>query len=250
MKKKDVAAEILQLSFKSFKSNLLIFLLLAVLFIVAIFILEYLVSNTDLGELASIVFAMVLVLIYAKLAVAVHRSVLLGNQSIKDLLTFKWADLKFFMGILAVFAIVMLLFWLFITIFVQTGLINPKEKGSTGLITLLMYIVIGVIGARLALLFPAIAINNQINLIKTWLSTRKQKTTLFFLIVLFPLMFSTIVNKIPEDTVYWLIFGSVVSVLVVMFEVVILSHCYSELMLKNNPNNSDYNNPIREINGE
>jgi len=162
------------------------------------------------------------------------------------LLSFKSADVKFFVAMLAVFISILVLFWLFTMVFVQSGLIDLKGSGSAGLLTILMlimFIFVGVIGARLALIFPAIAINDVIEFNQIWLQTRNHKAKLFFLIIVIPYISSRLMDLIPEDSLFLSIVGAIVSVLVVMFEVVILSHCYCEIMGVT----EEDNNPSKEV---
>lgn len=206
---------------------------LAAVFIVVIAMLGYLmaISNSQVSQV--ILFMVLLAFVYAKLAVAVHRSVLLDKQSMGELLSFKSADIKFFAAMLLVFIGIVVLVWLFTMVFVQSGLINLRGSGSAGLLTILMltmFIIVGVIGARLALIFPAIAINDDINFNQIWQQTRNHKARLFFLIIALPYISSRLLDLIPDNSIFLSIIGAVVSVVVVMFEVVILSHCYREII--------------------
>jgi len=246
MQKKNTASDILELSAKSFKNNFLTYMSLAAVFIIVIFLLGYFVATSSFQTSQAILFMVLMAFVYAKLAVAVHRSVLLSNQSLGKLLSFKSADVKFFVAMLAVFISILVLFWLFTMVFVQSGLIDLKGSGSAGLLTILMlimFIFVGVIGARLALIFPAIAINDVIEFNQIWLQTRNHKAKLFFLIIVIPYISSRLMDLIPEDSLFLSIVGAIVSVLVVMFEVVILSHCYCEIMGVT----EEDNNPSKEV---
>ncbi|MFV0542279.1 MAG: hypothetical protein ACK5L8_01195 [Marinicella pacifica] len=233
MQNKSTASDILELSAKSFKNNFSTYMSLAAIFIIAIFLLGFLMATSGVQAFQAILFMGLLGFVYAKLAVAVHRSVLLSDQSLGELLRFKSADVKFFLAMLVVFVSLFVVFWLFTMVFVQSGLIILEGSGSAGLLTILLlivFIVVGVIGARLALVFPAIAINDDIDFSQIWQKTHNHKAKLFFLIIVIPYISSRLMDLISEDSLFLSILGAVVSVLVVMFEVVILSHCYREIM--------------------
>ena len=203
------------------------------------------------GENTSIfasLFALLLVLIaYIKMAIMIHRSVLLEESNLSKI--FSWSVIEFkFIG------------WgigLYILVFAPIGILlayiapifHEGKSSSTflAIITPVLVIIALVIFSRLSLIFPATAMGKKATLADTWALSKSNKWLLFVLLVLVPALTNKIISLIPEEG-WWLPLNLLVTVVFVIFEITILSHCFHRLMENYQAaNNEDNSGAIEEI---
>ena len=175
--------------------------------------------------------------LYAKLAVLVHRSVLLNEKDIIH--AFKWGfpEVIYMLAMIAV-AIAIAAFISVITMLLL--MISPSGSvpiSNPEIISVVFFVLIfGILayfGARLALAFPSIAIGQSFTLNELWNKTKPHTLTVFWLIIIFPILAQLVPAVIyflplPE----WLLIALVLVMyaVIVIYCITLMSHCYQEIM--------------------
>lgn len=175
-------------------------------------------------------------LIYAKLAVLVHRTVLLKEKDVIH--AFKWGlpEIIYMLSMVAVMIAITLI------VFVTTSLfliISPTGSVSGGMsvVTIVFFSAIallaGYFGSRIALAFPSIAIGQSFTLSEIWHKSKPHTMTLFWLIIVFPILANVVPAAVfllpfPE----WLLGVLILAMyaIIVIYCITLLSHCYHEIM--------------------
>jgi len=137
----------------------------------------------------------VFLIINLHIAVITHRVLLLGKESIS-----KWGITKYSKRELNFFLNSLLILLICIP-FLMVGFFHV---GILAISLILMTIVI----SRLSLVFPSIAIDENITITESWEFTKKYKLLMFFSVIIFPAIFSIIVGF-----VYNLVIGFLVGVI-------------------------------------
>lgn len=230
------SSQILKLSEQSFKNNIKPLLFFGAIFGLAIFIVSYLMLRAGDTSAFVLFYPFLMVAIYAKLAVLVHRCILMDEKGFKNVLKWRSEEALFMLAIFGVIILALFLSWILINVFIMAGDFGRSDQSEVSsasqLFVFVIYIVVAVVASRLALIFPGLAIGNRVNLNEIWQKTKNHKWLLFFLIIVFPIMTSFILDFFPANNLLMVFISGILTLMLVMFEVVILSHCYSELMLK------------------
>lgn len=227
------SSTVLSLSWQSFSKNFAFFVLAGMLFLIATSLLGYFALNNAIhsGFWSTIPWLLVSTLLYAKLAVVVHRCVLLKENQISDIFTFRSEDFTFFFAVCG--AALALLFFFYLMSIVLLFLLDGLS--SIYIAMSIIMIVIGIIASRVAMIFPSIAVKNGDNLAEVWEAGINHRWMLFFLIALIPILTGHLIELIPVNSILALILVNGIGQLVLMFEVVILSHAFDLLMRQAEP---------------
>jgi hypothetical protein len=154
-------------------------------------------------------------LLSIKVAVLVHQSVLMNDFKVSNL--FKWSkcDSKYFIkSILLVIVIGM------ITAFILSIFSSSK------IVLIIVLMLIGLIMARILIIFPATAVDEDMRLSFAWNLSKGYTGSLFFLLICIPAITNKLIEYIPINSTYTQMFYFVFSVLIILFEITLLSHCY------------------------
>lgn len=221
-----------KLAERTFVENLKPFLYFAGLFMALSLLIELIFGPEADGLLPNVIGY----LLYAKLAVLVHRTVLLNEKGIMYAFKWGWPEIIYMLGILAILIVVMVGVGLVTYLFL---LISPTSLDSGGLTALSIVFYIGIFilaayyGARVALVFPSIAIGQSFTLPEIWHKTKPHTLTVFWLVILFPVLAQLVPAAVfllpfPE----WLLGVLVLAMyaVIVIYCVTLLSHCYQKIM--------------------
>ncbi|KAA3639066.1 MAG: hypothetical protein DWP95_11265 [Proteobacteria bacterium] len=234
MSSKINISHILRLSEQSFKQNIKPLLLFGAVFGVVIFSLSYLTMIINRRSAFILIYPFLLGVIYAKFAVLIHRCVLLKETSYKNIFKWRSEEVLFMLAIFGVVILLMFLSWILLTLLMILGDFGGGKQstlsGTSKVILFGVYMIGAVIASRLALIFPSLAIGNRVNMNAIWNKTKNHKWMLFFLIIVFPMVTSILLDFIPGFGFLMVFVSGIITLLVVMFEVIILSHCYSEII--------------------
>src|SRR5690606_37107597 len=171
-----------KLAERTFIENLKPFLFFAGLFMVLSLLVEVIFGPEADGFVVNVIEYV----LYAKLAVLVHRSVLLNEKDIIH--AFKWGfpEVIYMLAMIAV-AIAIAAFISVITMLLL--MISPSGSvpiSNPEIISVVFFVLIfGILayfGARLALAFPSIAIGQSFTLNELWNKTKPHTLTVFWLI--------------------------------------------------------------------
>ncbi len=224
-----------KLAERTFVENLKPFLYFAGLFMALSLLLELIFGP----ESEHIGYELLSYLLYAKLAVLVHRTVLLNEQGIIYAFKWGWPEIIYFLAIIALMIVGMIGVALVTYLFL---LLSPTASDSGAGLTALsivffigIFILAGYYGARIALVFPSIAIGQSFTLPDIWNKTKPYTLTVFWLIILFPILAQLVPAVIyflplPE----WLLIALILAMyaVIVIYCITLLSHCYHEIMGK------------------
>ena len=231
MKTKITSGRMFELTFQTFGLHFNYIISLAAIFIAITFFLGFWAESFNEAEpdmAGALLFMALLVAVYAKLAVMIHRLVILGEKGIG--LVFSWSlkELKFIgwilMFVAAAYAVLFVLLQLLAKMLISSG------TGMMTLVTLLIIIGLGALFSRVALVFPAAAADHRSSVKHAWELSANNKLSLFFLVVVVPYITGRILDRLPDDQLIWVLLGGVISVFVLIFEVALLSHCYEALI--------------------
>jgi len=174
--------------------------------------------------------------IYAKLAVLVHRTVLLNEKGIIYAFKWGWPEIMYMLAMVVLIIVVTIGVALVTYLFL---LLSPTASDSGGLTVLSiifylgLFLLAGYYGARLALIFPSIAIGQSFTLPEIWHKSKPHTLTLFWLIIIFPILANVVPAAVfllpfPE----WLLGVLVLAIyaIIVIYCITLLSHCFHEIM--------------------
>ncbi len=137
---------------------------------------------TPSGNFGLIIWGLLFALLYAKLAVVIHRCILLGENQFKDMLSFKPEDFKFFLAMMGFFLVLM--FGVFL-IGIFGSLFSGGGKMSVIVLAFIPMLILGVVASRLVMIFPSLAVSNGDSLGDVWDAGQNHKWMLFFLVIVF-----------------------------------------------------------------
>lgn len=227
------ALTIHKLAERTFVENLKPFLYFAGLFMALSLLLELIFGL----ESEHIVYELLSYLLYAKLAVLVHRTVLLNEKDVIHV--FKWGlpEIIYMLVMIAViiaivaFTAVITMILLAISPSGSVPISNPEI--ITVVFFVLLFAILAYFGARLALVFPSIAIGQAFTLTEIWQKTKPYTLTLLWLFIIFPILAQVVpavifLLPLPE----WVlnILAQPVYALIVIYCITLLSHCYHEIV--------------------
>lgn len=213
--------------------NLKPFLYFAGLFMALSLLLELIFGS----ESEHIVYELLSYLLYAKLAVLVHRTVLLNEQGIIYAFKWGWPEIIYMLAMIAVviaivaFTAVVTMILLAISPSGSAPISNPEI--ITVVFFVLVFAILAFFGARLALVFPSIAIGQAFTLTEIWRKTKPYTLTLLWLFIIFPIL----AQVVPAVTFFlplpeWVlnILAQPLYALIVIYCITLLSHCYHEII--------------------
>jgi hypothetical protein len=238
---------ILKEAITSFKENSKYFLILGFIYTGLTFAIDYFVNPAKfIGHSSGLEIFMVFLIMYillalinAKLAIMVHRSVLLQESNLNKMFSWTTKELKF---ALVLFGVTLLFF---ITIFVISFIVGAITAivGKNNYIAIMIVpiiLILGlIIGSRISLIFPAIAIRRSLKLADSWNQTKGYTFSLFVLLILVPFLTSLLQNKLASDSMVLTAVLSLISVFVVIFQVTVLSHCFVAFFGENKNTEND-----------
>ena len=136
--------------------------------------------------MVSLIMYILLALIYAKLAIMVHRCVLLNESDLNKMFSFTSKEIKF-----ALFLFIMTLLFFIVVFVVGTIFVAlTVAVGGTNFIAMMIapiILILGlIVGSRISLIFPAIAIRRNIKISDSWSQTKGCTFSLFVLLILVP----------------------------------------------------------------
>jgi hypothetical protein len=235
MDKKFTTETILAKSFQSFRLHFAYFSILTLIFLALILLTSFALAPLLLtSQLTIFLYVLLLVAIYARLAVMVHRAVLMNDKSVAKFFSWSIHDTKFLIWAMTISITFMAFLFLVIFPFAKSG--NP------GVFTVIMLVVIiglGLVFSKICLIFPSIAVGHNISLKQAWETSKGHVGSLFFLVIVLPYIINKLLSKIPETDLVIEIILMLVNVLIVIFEVTLLSHCYEALFKQDKSNPSE-----------
>lgn len=229
MKNSDfTAGPIISKSFASVFKHFNFFGLLAIIFIIITSVLSSVVSIDSESQSITpmtIIMGLVLVGLYSRFAVMVHRAIIQEEYQITKI--FKWSkiDVMFMLWIFATIAVVAIVF---LVISILVGL-SDSVNIFVSVLMIVAFITTAIVVSRLAIIFPSIATDKRISITEAWKITRFNKGSMFLLVIGFPYLTNKLMNYFPSDDVFWLLISTSLAVFVTILEIVIVSHCFSEL---------------------
>lgn len=242
---------IFELSFNTFSEHFGYLATLAALFVGLAFMAGLMIGYAALmfGPFAYLLIMVVVLVIYAKLAIMVHRLVLLQEKGLEHLLQWRWVEVKFIGWIMVVVLSVMAVIYVLFTIAPPMAPVAGTGGGGGGtvLLFLIALIIMGIVLSRLAMVFPATAAGHHLSLTESYEMTRQHKFFVFFLVVLVPYLTNRVFQKINPDSWVLMLLVELIAVLVVIFEVALLSHAYEAL--SQNPNDEEPQDESSEMIG-
>jgi len=131
----------------------------------------------------------------------------------------------------------MALFFVLLKLTMPTVATAAGLSGATVFFYLALLIGLGLLFSRLAMVFPATAAGHDLTLGESFQMTRNHKFFVFFLVVLVPYITNRILQKINAESWVLMLLVEVISVLVIIYEVGLLSHAYEAL--HDDPEDSD-----------
>jgi hypothetical protein len=231
---------IFELTINTFKAHFDYLASLAALFVGLAFLAGMVGAALGMAIGPGVLYPIILLVlvIYAKLAIMVHRLVLLDEKGLQHLLQWRWVEVRFIGWILAVLLSLSAVVYLLFVIAPPMAPVAGTGGGGAGLLLLLIALVImGIIFSRLAMVFPATAAGHRLSLGESFEMTRRHKFFVFFLVVLVPYITNRIFQKIDTESWVLMLLVELISVLVIIFEVGLLSHAYEAL--SKNANDDD-----------
>ncbi len=233
------AGNIISLSFESFKENIKFYIVLGLIVIILATIVSTLFSDDPDPEWLPIIFLMVVLIgLYTKFAVMVHRSILLQELSIKRAMFWSNNESKFMLWIIGIFVTIGAT--VTATIFMVSTLTTSNDPSPIfGFLAFFAIITFAILSSRLVIIFPSIAVGRKLSLSECWKLTGQYKGSMFALVIGFPYLTNIILKLIPEEGLVWIIIGSTVSVIVTIVEIIIISHAYNTLV-EDSPTKCEY----------
>lgn len=234
------AGNIIETSFESFKENIKFYSLLGLIAIVIATLISTLFSEDPKSVWTSTMFLiLILIGLYVKFAVTIHRSILLNEVAIRNSAYWSNNETQFMLWGFGIFisigAIVAATIFL-----ITTVTISGDPSPIFGLLTIVAMIVFAILSSRLAILFPSIAVGKKLSLTECWHLTGQYKGSMFALVIGFPFATNIILRLIPEEGLFWMIIGTTVSVIITIIEIIIISHAYNALVVTE-PNENELN---------
>jgi hypothetical protein len=233
MDKKISISSILGDAYTSIMDNLRYFSILAAIFISVLLTINYFTPEINPNKtLVIFVMGLISMLVYVKLAIMIHRSILLKEYNLLKLVQWSSIELKYIGWAIGIYLMLFIPMGI-IMAFLIPLLANLNDGLSyAGIITIFGVVLMLFVSAQLAVLFPNVAISKQMSLADAWELTKNNRVTLFLLIMLIPSAFKILISFIAGNSNHglWYFISLIISVFIIIFEISILSHCYQRLM--------------------
>lgn len=241
MNKKFSSDLILKNALTSFKENSKYFFILGCIYSGLIYFLGYFVDPAKPEEafIPTLIMSILLSLMYAKLAIMIHRSVLLQESDLSKMLSWTITEFKFALVLVGLYLAVFMIIGI-ISAFLIPFAMDVENFNSFSLILIPIFLILGlIVVSRVSLVFPAIAIRKNMKLADSWQQTKGYTFSLFVLLILIPFLNSFLQAKFVGDSPVLTVVFTVISVFVLIFEVTILSHCFVALFGEKNKSESE-----------
>lgn len=229
MRKSFTVGHMFELTNKTFSQNFDYIIALAGIFITLVTMLTLFIEHLpNPDSIVLPIFAVVLMVIsYVKLAVMIHRLIILNEKGLH--LLFRWSkvELKFTVFALAIAAIAFGYAWLVINLIGESS--SSSHTNTSVLLFYCALIILAYVFSRIALVFPSTAVGHKVSFQYIWSMTSNNKLSIFMLVILVPYFSGKIIDAIPDQTLLLALISSVISVFVVIYEIGLISHCYDEL---------------------
>jgi len=223
---------IVSLSLGSFKANFGFYSLLGIFFIVlSALILTLIPEGPSINWTLTIVLITLFSAVYAKFAVTIHRSILLNEFSFNDILNWTNNNTQFLLWIISLFLL------LGAIVFGILFLIMPLVSANTpspafGFLAIIAMVVLAILVSRLIIIFPSIAVGKKLSLSECWQLTGQYKASMFGIVIGFPYLTNILLKFIPNEGLIWTIVGTAISIIISIFEIIMISHAYNALVEK------------------
>ena len=135
-----------------------------------------------------------------------------------------------FVGIVAIISYLVLTAMIFF--FIPGEVMQLIDQKLAVFISAVLYLSLGFLISRIALVFPAAAVGHELSFPDAWQISNHYMYRLFSLLVLIPVIFSIASNLIYAYLEINPMIIHAVFIPVTIFEVIILSHCYEALVQK------------------
>ena len=195
----------------------------------AFFLFEMFMPPIQGSTLLVLVYALIQVMLTTVLAVTVHRIVLL-DEGLS--LRWGWRETRFavrFVGLgVVTSALVALL------VLSATSMGFPSSGYVFGTFAFVVVLIVTWWMSQFFLILPAVAVDHSYKLKKSSVYTEENRVTTFFVVILFPIIFSllTLPAAAFENTVAATLASNILSVLSVSLGIAALSRLYRELVPK------------------
>ena len=231
MDKKFTSGLVFNDAFLSIKENYKYFSLLALIFISLIFVVGLISAYGSEDSIFMAFLAVItLVMVLVKLAIMIHRSILLKEFNLGNIFSWSAIELKFIAWGMGIYLLVGGFIGGFLAFIFPQYSDGNEPSAIMVILMVVLSIVVAIIISRLSLIFPGVAVGEKMTLSRAWQASKGKVGSLFFLIIVFPFITNKILDKFPEDGELWVLLSTVISVFLVIFEVAIVSHCYHRLI--------------------
>lgn len=225
--------QVLRTACQTIMANWVYYVALVLLLLASNLLLLWVASNNG-GWLWVILLPLLMLALYTKFAVSVHRGVLLKEVGQWSLL-WRWrqGESGFFVMALAI-GIAGFLGLIFLSIIY--GLVTPEvgfwiahERLIT---TALLILIFGGVFAKICLIFPAAAVNKPLSVEEAYDLTEGHFLKIFLLVTLVPLITGTLIEWLfRAESFGMLAFNVLISNWVVVFEIAILSEVFRSFQI-------------------
>jgi hypothetical protein len=224
MYNKMTVVQILTDALESIYKNLYFYAVLSLLMVGILYGLAFIISASSFVSKGAILFYSFLIAILCiKLAITVHRAILIDEFNISRLFLFSSVEIIYIVKGIVVF------FFAFIVILAVSFLSMGMKSLLYSGIFILSYLI-----ARIMLVFPAIAIGEKLKIKQSWEATTGYGLKLFTLLILIPAILNALLEYMLTNNNLWLIATSMFYPFIMIFQVTVLSHCYKELAMPKN----------------
>lgn len=158
----------------------------------------------------------------------VHRSILLNEFEIKNMMSWSIIEIKFTLWVIGVYMLIFVVGGILMA-FIIPFIKDVNNSFIYGTLMIVFQFFTGLIISRLSLIFPGVAIGENISMSKAWQASRGHVVSLFILISGVPFLTNLILSQLPTTNNFWIILSSLITSVVAVFEVAILTHCYQAL---------------------
>ncbi|MBL4660026.1 MAG: hypothetical protein JKY19_06700 [Alcanivoracaceae bacterium] len=240
MDKKFTSGLVFNDTLQSIVENYKYFSLLAIIFTSLTFVVS-LISTYISDDSIFIAFlaVIILVMIFVKLAIMIHQSILLKEFNLGNIFSWSAIELKFIAWGVAIYSLVGGSLGVFLAFIFPQYSEGNEPNAMMIILMLVLFIMAAIIISRLSLIFPGVAVGDKMSMSRVWKATKGKVGSLFFLVVGFPFITNKILGKFPEDGELWILLNTVISVFLIIFEVGIVSHCYHRLIESTEPEPSE-----------
>lgn len=209
-------------------------LILPMIILVSLELLEVYVFSDSTGE--SVIINLVYILVYCYFAIACHRIILLNEKSSGTVISKLFWRLIRFLGWLLIISFITGLIALPFIIIPHLMFVDFYSSDYSSLIFYLGISPAIFVMAKLSLILPAVAIDEQPQFSWAWNATRNNGWRMFVVVGILPIMFSWMQELISRDDSIWIedIALSILSFIFLIIEISALSLSFKFLGASDN----------------